>query len=488
MSSVKINGWLTAFIPLQRGLRQGCALSMPLYVLTAELLAIHIRSNTNIKGLTYPNSMVKISQYADDTTLLLADDTSIHETFKTFDFYEEASGAKINVNKCKGLWSGSLTNRNDSPTDFQWFNDQLLDKILGLYIGNNDCTTKTIEHKIHKITNTIAAWKHRDLSLKGRALIVNGLLTSTLWYHATNISLPDWAITEIETQLYNFLWNHKRPLLTRDVLALPLTEGGLNIPRIATKIQALRINTLRRLLNPEQAHWKYFTSHFLRLSDMATGKHTLGLSYTIQQIDRTIPAFHKELLTSWLRHSDYHIRTYPPATLPDILQEPIFHNPIFHNPGFQFQSTDWTRAGIVRVADLCYVAIPGFLPPLAIHEILTNNIDSHRSLEKTTRELLDILNNFPQRWIRLINTPNLHHTATLQPSFAIPTVNATEPPLPLTNCKTKHFYTHLLQTKKTSIPSLNHWQQSLSQPPIFDHHFWKLMYPSLATNKQGDVN
>ena len=108
MSSVKVNGWMTAFIPIQRGLRQGCALSMPLYILTAELLAIHIRLNDNIKGLTYPKSMVKISQYADDTTLLLADNNSIHETFKTFDSYEHASGAKINVNKCKGLWSGFL--------------------------------------------------------------------------------------------------------------------------------------------------------------------------------------------------------------------------------------------------------------------------------------------------------------------------------------------------------------------------------------------
>ena len=201
------------------------------------------------------------------------------------------------------------------------------------------------------------------------------------------MSLPEWTITEIETQIYNFLWNNKRPLLTRDILLLRLTEGGLNIPRIATKIQALRINTLRCLLNLEKAHWKFFTSHFLRLSNMDTGKHTLALSYTIQQIDRTIPAFHKELLTSWLRHSDYHIPTYPPVTLPDILQEPIFLNPIFNNPGFTFQWTDWVRAGIVRVADLCYVTIPGFLPTIAVHELLTSDIDSRRTFEKTEREL-----------------------------------------------------------------------------------------------------
>ena len=38
-SSVKTNGWLTALITLERGLRQGCALSMPLYVLTGETMA-----------------------------------------------------------------------------------------------------------------------------------------------------------------------------------------------------------------------------------------------------------------------------------------------------------------------------------------------------------------------------------------------------------------------------------------------------------------
>lgn len=44
-SSVKTNGWLSAFIQLESGLRQGCLLSMPLYFLMAETMAINIRSN-----------------------------------------------------------------------------------------------------------------------------------------------------------------------------------------------------------------------------------------------------------------------------------------------------------------------------------------------------------------------------------------------------------------------------------------------------------
>ena len=78
-SSVKTNGWLSAFIQLERGLRQGCPLSMPLYVLTAETMAINIRSNPIIHGIKQPGSQAetKLSQFADDTTLLLTDEQSI---------------------------------------------------------------------------------------------------------------------------------------------------------------------------------------------------------------------------------------------------------------------------------------------------------------------------------------------------------------------------------------------------------------------------
>ena len=53
-SSVLTNGWLTSFIGLRRGLRQGCVPSMPLYVLTAETLAINITANSKIHGLLPP--------------------------------------------------------------------------------------------------------------------------------------------------------------------------------------------------------------------------------------------------------------------------------------------------------------------------------------------------------------------------------------------------------------------------------------------------
>ena len=61
-SSVKTNGWFTAFIGLERGLRQGCPLSMPLYVLSAETLAVNIRNNPRIHGIIPPNSNTELMQ------------------------------------------------------------------------------------------------------------------------------------------------------------------------------------------------------------------------------------------------------------------------------------------------------------------------------------------------------------------------------------------------------------------------------------------
>lgn len=166
--SVKVNGWLTAYITLERGLHQGCALSMPLYVLTAEIMAIQTRSNPNICGIFPPNGKeeTKLSQYVGNTNFILSDANSIYNmynTFKTLKPYEQASCTKINDSKCKGLWSGSFRHCTQQLS-FEWFNDCFPDPILGTNFGNIDCTRKNIDHRLKSIRSTISAWKHREPS------------------------------------------------------------------------------------------------------------------------------------------------------------------------------------------------------------------------------------------------------------------------------------------------------------------------------------
>ena len=108
-SSVNVNGYLSPFFPLSRGVRQGCPLSPLLYVLVSEVLAVNIRRNPRISGLSLPGfpPLSPISQYADDTSLVLTSDESIRAVFETFAQFEAASGAKLNRSKSKGLWLGA---------------------------------------------------------------------------------------------------------------------------------------------------------------------------------------------------------------------------------------------------------------------------------------------------------------------------------------------------------------------------------------------
>ena len=78
VSCIQYCGWLSRWIPLQCGIRQGCPLSPLCFILEC-----HIRQNKNIKGITLPISVdgrqeIKIMQYADDSTLFLADEPSVH--------------------------------------------------------------------------------------------------------------------------------------------------------------------------------------------------------------------------------------------------------------------------------------------------------------------------------------------------------------------------------------------------------------------------
>ena len=78
--------------------------------------------------------------------MLLTDEQSIDGAFNTFNLYKRASGAKINKKKCKGLWCEAFAQR----TDFEWFNGLILDKILGQFIGNVDCSRLNWDIKIKK--------------------------------------------------------------------------------------------------------------------------------------------------------------------------------------------------------------------------------------------------------------------------------------------------------------------------------------------------
>ena len=61
-----------------------------------------------------------VSLYADDTSAIVTSDAGILAVFDTYGLFEKASGSKLNLDKCKGLWLGSWRNRLDAPISIDW--------------------------------------------------------------------------------------------------------------------------------------------------------------------------------------------------------------------------------------------------------------------------------------------------------------------------------------------------------------------------------
>ena len=113
-SCVLNNGHALKHFHLERGLRQGCPLSVILFVDAIELLVQSNRRSKEVKGITIDEqSEVKLSQYADDTTVLLSDVQSLSKLFDLLSLLERCSGLKLNQTKSEMLWLGSMRHGKD---------------------------------------------------------------------------------------------------------------------------------------------------------------------------------------------------------------------------------------------------------------------------------------------------------------------------------------------------------------------------------------
>ena len=102
-SAVLNNGFLTNWFKPSRGLRQGCPLFPFLFILSAELLTNKIRQDPKIEGIKFQENEIKLSQFADDTTLFCADLETVKEALKLVDEFGRLSGLTLNVKKSKAM-------------------------------------------------------------------------------------------------------------------------------------------------------------------------------------------------------------------------------------------------------------------------------------------------------------------------------------------------------------------------------------------------
>ncbi len=235
-----------------RGLRQGCPLSPYLFVVTAEIFANLIRKSPNIKGIKIKDVEIKLIQYADDTNIFSAfDANSLSSIIETFDFIQRNTGLKVNYDKTSIYCIGSLMHSDATlftQKSFKWVNTPIT--VLGVDITHDkpDLIHRNYKAVFKKISNITNVWKNRNLSLAGKVLTINTLMTSQFIYKLSCLNSPtEDQYKEYKQVIRTYLWDERSAKIAYDTLTCSSEHGGFKLIDLKKKDSALKIQWIKRI-------------------------------------------------------------------------------------------------------------------------------------------------------------------------------------------------------------------------------------------------
>lgn len=198
-ASVENNGHLSNSFQVTRGVRQGDPLSPYLFTICLELLSAAIKFEPDVKGIIINNSEYLISQYADDSTLILDDDArSLAKSLYLIDIYGECSGLNTNFDESQAVWIGMKRGCGveiETEHNLSW-NHQGKFKLLGIKydLSKENIYEENFTDKLKSIESFLSDWSFRNLSIIGRVTVIKTLAFPIIVQILTVIPSPHFKI------------------------------------------------------------------------------------------------------------------------------------------------------------------------------------------------------------------------------------------------------------------------------------------------------
>lgn len=268
--AIMINGTVTKKYKVGRGVHQGDPMSCILYDLAIEPLAEALRKS-NLKGLEIEGNIERlvVNLFADDTIVYLRKDDNMEVLDKVLNTFCKASTAKFNVNKTEILPIGKagfrremIENRrmgiNIINGDKKIIKEGESMRTLGSWVGNGKTDSPQWEKIIKSQERIIEKWSRMNLTTKGKELALKSLIQSKAVFLATVNGMPTKVEDEMKKMYHKFLWNEKpKGLMKWEQVIAKRSQGGLGMPDIAARVEAIEVMWLKKWLSPanERPRW-----------------------------------------------------------------------------------------------------------------------------------------------------------------------------------------------------------------------------------------
>ena len=300
--SVKIqnNGNFSLPISIKKGVHQGGCCSSVYFLVIAEILAISLRNNESIEGISIQQIRNILNQFADDMDIFsLCSKESLQAIHQELADFRQQSGFTVSYEKTTLYRIGSLRHANAMMYDmdqYTWSNEDIT--VLGVTIAHNDLVQKNFEPLVAKAKEVLNRWYNRGLSLIGKTQVVNTLVASLFVYKMMVLpSIPPHTIKIMENIFRDYLWKGKKAKISLQNLQAPKSEGGLNLVDLRRKDISLKA-TWPTILYGEDDYAKIVYS-IMRCETMGADIWRCSLLACDVKIMKIKSDFWSDVLKSW---------------------------------------------------------------------------------------------------------------------------------------------------------------------------------------------
>jgi hypothetical protein len=158
--------------------------------------------------------VIKISQFADDTQIIVRTYESIQKVWPMLEKYEKATNMRGNKkSKFVGIQCGTNTERPTDPSNIpphiKWLKQKEHTNILGVPFWVHDQEEEWWDEKYLQIKTKMANWHSlTGLTLHGRVMLANSMIYSIPRYWMQSSKPPDRIIEGLglEADVYHLLW------------------------------------------------------------------------------------------------------------------------------------------------------------------------------------------------------------------------------------------------------------------------------------------
>lgn len=120
---------------------------------------------------------------------------------------KKISSAKVNWTKSEAILVGHwLQGAPKLPNDLKWSTGGF--KYLGLFLGDDSTVQKNWDDAFEIVKGRLSKWKWLipKMSYRGRTLIINNLVASTLWHRLACVDPPLCLLSDIQKVLIDFFF------------------------------------------------------------------------------------------------------------------------------------------------------------------------------------------------------------------------------------------------------------------------------------------